>query len=125
VRVELVASSAQSQPASAVRFGFRVVVSFNSQTRQLGYEVVLSGASRDQVAGVYLHRRTNRANGGVAAGPAQLCIDATGRSAGSGGGSGGAILLEAVVFSLDASATFPVNGGAGSTGTSGATPGAG
>jgi len=42
------------------------VFSFNSQTRQLGYEVVLSGASRDQVAGVYLHRRTNRANGGVA-----------------------------------------------------------
>jgi hypothetical protein len=77
------------------------------------------------VAGILSVTGSIRANGGTATGPAQACIDASGRSAGSGGGSGGAILLEAVVFSLDVAATFPVNGGAGSVGTSGALAGAG
>jgi hypothetical protein len=60
VRVQLAAPGVPSQP-----FGLRVTFSFNSQTRQLGYEVVLSGAL-NQIAGVHLHRRTNRTNGGVA-----------------------------------------------------------
>jgi hypothetical protein len=39
---------------------------FNSRTRQLGYDVRTSGASPDEIAGIYLHRRTSRINGGVA-----------------------------------------------------------
>lgn len=66
LRIEVTATGAQSVPPSGVPFGVIVRFSFNSQTRQLGYDVALSGASRDQIAGIYLHRRANRPNGGVA-----------------------------------------------------------
>ena len=39
---------------------------FNSRTRQLGYDVRTSGASPDEIGGIYLHRRASRMNGGVA-----------------------------------------------------------
>ena len=37
----------------------------NERTRQLSYTLTPAGA-RGQIAGVYLHRRANRPNGGVA-----------------------------------------------------------
>ncbi len=66
VRVEVTASGAQSVPPSDAPFGVVARLSFNSQTRQLGYEVALAGKSRDLIAGVYLHRRASRPSGGVA-----------------------------------------------------------
>jgi amidase len=65
VRVEVTATGARSVPPSNV--GFQAVgrFSFNGETRQLAYDIRLSGA-REDVAGVYLHRRASRQNGGVA-----------------------------------------------------------
>jgi hypothetical protein len=40
--------------------------SFDTRTGELGYIVRTSGASPDEIAGIYLHRRANRTNGGVA-----------------------------------------------------------
>ena len=66
VSVTVTAMGAQSVPPSDVRFSAVARFSFNSQTRQLGYTLSLPVASLDQIAGVYLHRRANRQNGGVA-----------------------------------------------------------
>jgi Asp-tRNA(Asn)/Glu-tRNA(Gln) amidotransferase A subunit family amidase len=66
VRFEVAATSRQSALKSAGAFKLIARLSFNDRTRQLGYDLSISGASRDQVAGVYLHRRANRPNGGVA-----------------------------------------------------------
>ena len=46
---------------------FRVVVQLvvDEKTRQLAYTLTPAGA-RGEIAGVYLHRRANRPNGGVA-----------------------------------------------------------
>jgi amidase len=65
LRIEVTAT-AQSAPPSGAMFGVIARLNFNDQTRQLGYHLSLSGTSRDQVGGVYLHRRANRPNGGVA-----------------------------------------------------------
>ena len=65
VTTSVTATGARSVPASNVPFQALASLSFNEQTRQLGYDIRLSG-SREEVAGVYLHRRANRQNGGVA-----------------------------------------------------------
>jgi hypothetical protein len=65
MRIDVAATGAKSVPPSNVPFQAAARFTFNEQTRQLGYDVKLSGA-RDEVAGVYLHRRANRQNGGVA-----------------------------------------------------------
>jgi hypothetical protein len=48
--------------------GFEVVVRFvfSESTRELAYTIDKAGPQRDEVAGVYLHRRAGRPNGGVA-----------------------------------------------------------
>jgi hypothetical protein len=66
LRIEATATGAQAVPPSDVPFTAVARISFNSQTRQLGYHVSLPDGSLDQIAGVYLHRRANRQNGGVA-----------------------------------------------------------
>jgi amidase len=66
LRIEATATGAQAVPPSDVPFTAIAQISFNSQTRQLGYHVSLPDGSLDQIAGVYLHRRANRQNGGVA-----------------------------------------------------------
>jgi Asp-tRNA(Asn)/Glu-tRNA(Gln) amidotransferase A subunit family amidase len=66
VSVEVHATGAQSAPPSNIPFRAFARFTFNERTRQLGYDVVLSGESLNQIAGVYLHRRANRPNGGVA-----------------------------------------------------------
>ena len=66
LRAEVTATGAQSIPPSSVAFRAAARFSFNERTRELAYEVVVSGASSDRAGGVYLHRRANRPNGGVA-----------------------------------------------------------
>ncbi len=60
------ATGAQSIPPADVPFSADVRVSFNPDTRALGYEIDLQGTAPDDVAGICLHRRGTRPNGGVA-----------------------------------------------------------
>ncbi len=64
-RVDVAATGARSSPPSKVGFQAAARFTFNDQTRELTYEIRISGAVSD-VGGVYLHRRANRQNGGVA-----------------------------------------------------------
>ncbi|HEY6509465.1 MAG TPA: CHRD domain-containing protein, partial [Vicinamibacterales bacterium] len=59
------ASGRHAQPPAGVPFEAAARFSFNAATRQLGYEVTVAGEAKD-VAGIYLHRRAARLNGGVA-----------------------------------------------------------
>jgi amidase len=65
ISIEVTATGARSMPASKVPFQAVARFTFNESTRNLGYDVRLTG-TRDDVAGVYLHRRAMRQNGGVA-----------------------------------------------------------
>jgi Asp-tRNA(Asn)/Glu-tRNA(Gln) amidotransferase A subunit family amidase len=65
IRVEVTATGAKSVPASNVPFQAVARFDFDPQARRLGYDIRLSG-SREEIAGVYLHRRASRQNGGVA-----------------------------------------------------------
>jgi len=64
---EVTASGVKSAPPSDVPFAAIARCSFSGTTRELRYELTIPPALLDQVAGVYLHRRTNRPNGGVIA----------------------------------------------------------
>ena len=69
VAASLASASASSFDVIAkggVPFTATARFTFDAQTRRLGYDVALSAESLDQIAGVYLHRRVNRPNGGVA-----------------------------------------------------------
>jgi Asp-tRNA(Asn)/Glu-tRNA(Gln) amidotransferase A subunit family amidase len=63
--LEATATGAQSTPPSNVPFQASVRFSLDEQARELWHDIQVTG-SRDEVAGVYLHRRANRRNGGVA-----------------------------------------------------------
>jgi Asp-tRNA(Asn)/Glu-tRNA(Gln) amidotransferase A subunit family amidase len=65
IRVEVTATGAHSVPPATVPFEAVARFSFTDQTRELAYDIRLSG-TLGEVAGVYLHRRANRQNGGVA-----------------------------------------------------------
>jgi amidase len=62
---EVTATGQQAVPPSNVAFQARLRFMFNGESRQLGYDVAVTG-NRSDVLGVYLHRRANRPNGGVA-----------------------------------------------------------
>jgi hypothetical protein len=64
-RAEVTATGAHSVPPSKVGFQAAARFSFNDQTRELAYDIRVSGTVSD-VGGIYLHRRVNRQNGGVA-----------------------------------------------------------
>jgi Asp-tRNA(Asn)/Glu-tRNA(Gln) amidotransferase A subunit family amidase len=49
----------------AVPFTAAARFTFDAQTSRLGYDIALPAASIQEIAGVYLHRRVNRLNGGV------------------------------------------------------------
>jgi hypothetical protein len=66
VTFTVAATGAQSVPPSDVTFTATARFNFNPQTRQLGYDVSLPAALLPEIAGIYLHRRANRPNGGVA-----------------------------------------------------------
>jgi amidase len=66
VRIEAVATGAQARPASDVTFRVEVRLRVDEDTRTLTFDLVPGGAARRDIAGVYLHRRTTRPNGGVA-----------------------------------------------------------
>jgi hypothetical protein len=59
-------SSFEVTARGAVPFTATARFAFDAQTRRLGYDIALPAASLEQIAGVYLHRRVNRPNGGVA-----------------------------------------------------------
>jgi hypothetical protein len=63
--IEVVATGARSVPASNVAYRAVARFTFEDSSRRLGYDVRLMG-NRDDVAGIYLHRRAARQNGGVA-----------------------------------------------------------
>ena len=65
VAIEVTATGARSIPASNVPYQAVARFTFHEPTRRLGYDVRLTG-TRGDVAGVYLHRRATRQNGGVA-----------------------------------------------------------
>ena len=60
------ATGAASVPPSDVPFTASAQFFFNTRTRALRFDVALQAEALDQIAGVYLHRRVNRPNGGVA-----------------------------------------------------------
>lgn len=66
LRTVVQATGAGSIPLSIVPFEATVRLGFSPDARMLEYEVELSGPSPDETAGVYLHRRLERPNGGVA-----------------------------------------------------------
>src|SRR4029077_20382726 len=66
VDFDVTATGAKSIPASDVLFTATARFRFNDKARALGYDTQLPAASLDQIGGVYLHRRVNRPNGGVA-----------------------------------------------------------
>jgi Asp-tRNA(Asn)/Glu-tRNA(Gln) amidotransferase A subunit family amidase len=65
VAIEVTATGTHSIPASNVPYQAVARFTFHEPTRRLGYDVRLKG-TRDDIAGVYLHRRAMRQNGGVA-----------------------------------------------------------
>jgi hypothetical protein len=50
----------------AVPFTAAARFTFDARTRRFGYDIALPAVSLDEIGGVYLHRRVNRPNGGVA-----------------------------------------------------------
>jgi amidase len=64
---EVTASGAHVVPPSEVGFTATARFTFSNPSRELRYELTIPSASLDQIAGVYLHRRTTRPNGGVLA----------------------------------------------------------
>jgi hypothetical protein len=65
VTINVTATGAHSIPSSKVPYQLAARFSFDEPTRRLGYEIRLT-RTREDVAGVYLHRRAMRQNGGVA-----------------------------------------------------------
>jgi Asp-tRNA(Asn)/Glu-tRNA(Gln) amidotransferase A subunit family amidase len=63
--IDVFATGAKSVPASNVAFQAVARFQYDDSGRRLGYEIRLTG-NREDVAGVYLHRRVSRQNGGVA-----------------------------------------------------------
>ena len=63
---EVRVTGAGTSPPSRVGFEATVKFAFSAATRRLDYDVIPGGGDRDRIAGVYLHRRANRPNGGVA-----------------------------------------------------------
>jgi len=64
-RMDVTATGARSLPPSTVGFQATARFMFVDQRRELTYDIRISGTVAD-VGGVYLHRRANRQNGGVA-----------------------------------------------------------
>lgn len=65
VRIEVQATGAAAQPPTGAAFRVTASLSADEATRRLSFVLSPAGA-RAQIGGVYLHRRANRPNGGVA-----------------------------------------------------------
>ena len=65
VSIDVTTAGARSVPASQVTYQAVAHFVFDESRRQLAYDIRLAG-TREDIAGVYLHRCTNRQNGGVA-----------------------------------------------------------
>ena len=64
-RAEVIATGARSSPPSKVSFQAAGRFRFTEENRELAYDIRIAGAVAE-VGGLYLHRRANRQNGGVA-----------------------------------------------------------
>jgi hypothetical protein len=65
VRIDVTATGSQSVPSSDVPFQARAQLVFDTAARVMDYDIRITGRS-EEAAGVYLHRRATRRNGGVA-----------------------------------------------------------
>lgn len=63
--IRVTATGAQAVPPVTVPFALAADFMFDAASRRLAYDLRLSGTTQ-QVGGIYLHRRVNRPNGGVA-----------------------------------------------------------
>jgi amidase len=63
---EIQATSARAVPPSTADFRVAARLEVDEARRRLSFTLTPEGAGRGRVAGVYLHRRANRPNGGVA-----------------------------------------------------------
>jgi Asp-tRNA(Asn)/Glu-tRNA(Gln) amidotransferase A subunit family amidase len=66
VRIDVEATSDRAVPPSAADFRVGARLELDEETRRLSYTLSPVGPGRGRIAGVYLHRRANRPNGGVA-----------------------------------------------------------
>jgi hypothetical protein len=66
LKFEVMATGAKSIPPSELSFSVPATFRFRARDRKLAYDITLPKASVSQIAGVFLHRRANRPNGGVA-----------------------------------------------------------
>jgi amidase len=66
VRLDVEATGARAVPASAADFRVVARLEIDEATRRLSSTLSPAGPGRSRVAGVYLHRRATRRNGGVA-----------------------------------------------------------
>lgn len=66
VPIQVVATGAQARPASDAAFRVVARLRVDERTRTLAFDLSPAGDARSAIAGVYLHRRTTRPNGGVA-----------------------------------------------------------
>jgi amidase len=66
VRLDLEATGARAVPASTADFRVVARLEIDEPTRRVSYTLSPAGPGRGRIAGVYLHRRANRPNGGVA-----------------------------------------------------------
>ena len=64
---QVTATGSKSIPPSDVGFSASGRFDYFDSARKLFYDITVPAASLDQISGVYLHRRTNRPNGGVIA----------------------------------------------------------
>ena len=65
--IAVTATGSKSVPPSDVHFSAVGEFTYYGSTRELHYDIAVKSASLEDIAGVYLHRRTNRSNGGVIA----------------------------------------------------------
>jgi amidase len=66
VRLDAEATSVKGVPATTADFRVVARLDIDEQTRRLSFTLSPAGVGRGRIAGVYLHRRANRPNGGVA-----------------------------------------------------------
>lgn len=65
-RFVVTATGEQAVPPSFAPFRVIARLAFNDRTLELAYQLDVAGVSADRIGGIYLHRRADRPNGGVA-----------------------------------------------------------
>src|SRR5262249_21778935 len=66
IALDVLAVGAQAHPACEAHFHVKASLRVDERTGIVVFELAPAGRDRHEIAGVYLHRRTTRPNGGVA-----------------------------------------------------------